>query len=271
MSDEKMRDDYAPTALESMHNYWKRDVRKTFWILTVVFVLATALFTAVYADDPWAGMELMNETFSELDEIYVHAGGSWSLWAEPDADGSAGGEDSAASRTDPEADEGFDLGEFLSRFADGGEEGDASWRGAEVELDPAALFFHNLQACAVGMALGLIPFLFLPLLTLLSNAVVLGAVSGTMLGFGMEASWLIAGILPHGIFELPALLLSFALGFTLCRKLTARIFRRKNARPLKAIGYTLLMTCLFILPLLAVAAAIESWVTPDVMRSAMGG
>ena len=121
------------------------------------------------------------------------------------------------------------------------------------------------------MALGLIPFLFLPLLALLSNAAVLGAVSGTMLGFGMEASWLIAGILPHGIFELPALLLSFALGFTLCRKLTARIFRRKNARPLKAIGYTLLMTCLFILPLLAVAAAIESWVTPDVMRSAMGG
>lgn len=119
MSDEKMRDDYAPTALESMHNYWKRDVRKTFWILTVVFVLATALFTAVYADDPWAGMELMNETFSELDEIYVHAGGSWSLWAEPDADGSAGGEDSAASRTDPEAGKGFDLGEFLSRFADG--------------------------------------------------------------------------------------------------------------------------------------------------------
>ena len=59
MSDEKMRDDYAPTALESMHNYWKRDVRKTFWILTVVFVLATALFTAVYADDPWAGMELI--------------------------------------------------------------------------------------------------------------------------------------------------------------------------------------------------------------------
>ena len=269
MSDVKMGDDYAPTALESMHNYWKRDVRKTFWTLTVVFVLATALFTAVYADDPWAGMELMNETFSELDEIYVHAGGSWSLWAEPDADGSAGGEDFAASRADPEAGEGFDLGEFLPRFANG--EGDASWRGAEVELDPAALFFHNLQACAVGMALGLIPFLFLPLLALLSNAVVLGAVSGTMLGFGMEASWLIAGILPHGIFELPALLLSLALGFTLCRKLTARIFRRKNARPLKAIGYTLLMTCLFILPLLAVAAAIESWVTPDVMRSAMGG
>ena len=46
MSDVKMGDDYAPTALESMHNYWKRDVRKTFWILTVVFVLATALFTA---------------------------------------------------------------------------------------------------------------------------------------------------------------------------------------------------------------------------------
>ena len=68
MSDVKMGDDYAPTALESMRNYWKRDVRKTFWILTVVFVLATALFTAVYADDPWAGMELMNETFSEMDE-----------------------------------------------------------------------------------------------------------------------------------------------------------------------------------------------------------
>ena len=33
----------------------------------------------------------------------------------------------------------------------------------------------------------------------------------------------------------------------------------------------LMLFALVVLPLLAVAAAIESWVTPDVMRSAMGG
>ena len=94
-----------------------------------------------------------------------HAGGSWSLWAEPDADGSAGGEDSAA-RAQIGGGEGFDLGEFLSRFADGGAEGDASWRAQRSNWILWRCFFHNLQACAVGMALGLIPFLFLPLLAL---------------------------------------------------------------------------------------------------------
>lgn len=246
MSDVETRDDYVPTALESMHRYWKRDVRKTFWILTALFAALTALFTAVYADDPWAGWDQMDELLEEMDGIYVHAGEGWSLWAEPAEDGG----DEAVRSASPGAGGLFALAET-------------------PELDPVALFFHNLGASALAVALGLVPFLFLPLVPLFANAVVLGLISGMMLGLGEPASWVAAGILPHGIFELPALLLSFALGFTLCRKLTARICRRR-ARPLRAIGCTLLMFILFVLPLLAVAAAVESWVTPEIMHSAMG-
>lgn len=251
MNDVEMRDDYVPTALESMRRYWKRDVRKTFWILTALFVVLTALFTTVYADDPWTGLQLLQEIPAGLDGVALDStaahGGVHSLWPEAAQDAPALESPRAAAH-------------------DG-------WSGRALAeamgLDPVMLFFHNLQASGTAVLLGLAPFLFLPLLALFINAVVLGAALGSMFGFGMAAQWAVAGILPHGIFELPALLLSFALGFTLCRKLTARICRRR-ARPLRAIGCTLLMFVLFVLPLLAVAAAVECWVTPDAMLSAMG-
>ena len=74
-----------------------------------------------------------------------------------------------------------------------------------------------------------------------------------------------AGILPHGVFELSALLLAFAAGFLLCRRTTQYV--RKNTKGMmKPLLLNLLrMFLMHILPLLAAAAVVEVYVTPQVM------
>ena len=82
------------------------------------------------------------------------------------------------------------------------------------------------------------------------------------------AKWLLlaAGILPHGIFELPALCLSLAAGLCLCQNINRYI--RKNEKGLmKPLLLNILrVTGLVVIPLLVVAAIMESYVTPAVMQ-----
>jgi stage II sporulation protein M len=77
---------------------------------------------------------------------------------------------------------------------------------------------------------------------------------------------IIFGILPHGVFELPGLFISIALGFYLCRYMTRALFRRKQEQTLLEIlnavakGYVTV-----VLPLLTIASVIECFVTPELM------
>lgn len=126
------------------------------------------------------------------------------------------------------------------------------------------LLLNNVRAGAIGLALGLIPFLFLPLLAIAANS----AIVGLVLAYGAAGTaplWkvVVFGILPHGIFELTAVFLCYGMGLVLCWSLTKIIIGRGRSIRFKA----LLANCLrvfliFVLPLLAVAAAIETWITP---------
>ena len=68
-----------------------------------------------------------------------------------------------------------------------------------------ALFGNNLRAMVMTVLYGFIPFLYLPALSLGLNAAIIG-----MLAALMDGQWLLllAGLVPHGIFEVPALLLT---------------------------------------------------------------
>ena len=86
------------------------------------------------------------------------------------------------------------------------------------------LFLNNLKACVIAMVIGFIPFLFLPVFVLGVNAAVMGAVASMYRMTGMSvAGMYLFGILPHGIFELPAILLSISMGIYLCYCLVKRI------------------------------------------------
>ena len=134
-----------------------------------------------------------------------------------------------------------------------------------------ALFGNNLRAMVLSTLYGFIPFLYLPALSMGVNAILLGMVASSVNG-----QWLLlaAGILPHGIFELPALVLFCAAGLYLCSRVTARVRGDKEVRILRTLSevstlflYVILrVTGLVVIPLLVVAAIMESYVTPAVMQ-----
>ncbi len=249
MSESDLRQDYDPTPLERMGVYWRGSVRRPFWVMLIVFCGLWALFGAVYADDPGAAREVLSDFLEDKSGFILNAGAEESLtW--DDVWRSFG--------ADPDALE--EEAEELSR----------ALSPEPQRLDATALFLNNALACAVGIVLGLVPFLFLSVWPLAANAVIVGALTGAVLAEGGSLAAVAWGILPHGVLEIPALALSFAMGFALCRTLTRRICRRRNAHPLRAMGCTLLLYVLVVLPLLLAAACIETWITPDLFARAMG-
>lgn len=126
-----------------------------------------------------------------------------------------------------------------------------------------ALFGNNLRAMVLSTLYGFIPFLYLPALSMGVNAILLGMVASSVNG-----QWLLlaAGILPHGIFELPALCLSLAAGLCLCQNIN-RYIRKNEKGIMKPLLLNILrVTGLVVIPLLVVAAIMESYVTPVVMQ-----
>ncbi len=126
-----------------------------------------------------------------------------------------------------------------------------------------ALFGNNLRAMVLSTLYGFIPFLYLPALSMGVNAILLGMVASSVNG-----QWLLlaAGILPHGIFELPALCLSLAAGLCLCQNIN-RYIRTNEKGIMKPLLLNILrVTGLVVVPLLVIAAIMESYVTPAVMQ-----
>ena len=91
----------------------------------------------------------------------------------------------------------------------------------------------------------------------------LGAFAALYQHHGIGLGVYFIGILPHGIFELPALILAFATGLYVCGQVTRLCRRDKEA--LHVWDCLLLMSrvlFLALLPLLAAAAVVEAYVTP---------
>lgn len=132
------------------------------------------------------------------------------------------------------------------------------------------LFLHNLRALGVISILGLLLGIY-PAFAMLLNGLIIGVVgvmslqTTTIMGF-------LSGIVPHGIFEIPALLLGASLGLRLG---IAPLFGRKSSpftarkpsawqgyRREFAAGLKLLVLCT---ALLFIAAIIEVGITPRIM------
>ena len=128
-----------------------------------------------------------------------------------------------------------------------------------------ALLWNNLRAMVLSVLYGFIPFIYLPALSLGVNALLLGLFAAYFLNNGISILAYLGGILPHGIFELPALVISLACGIYLC---SINQYVRKNTRGIMAptLKNIVRVLALTVLPLLAAAAAVEAYVTPAVMQ-----
>ena len=134
------------------------------------------------------------------------------------------------------------------------------------DFSALALFLNNSRAMIVGAAYGFIPFLYLPALSLGVNAMLLGVFASVYSAQGLSLLLYLAGILPHGIFELPALVLSIACGLYLCRTITDYVRHNTKGTVRSALADIARVIVINILPLLLIAAAVEANITPVIMK-----
>jgi stage II sporulation protein M len=113
------------------------------------------------------------------------------------------------------------------------------------------IFNNNIRSAFLGLVLGALLGV-MPL----ANAVTNGAI----LGYVMKLAWNVSGIndfwriLPHGIFELPAIFISLGLGL----KLGMFIFARNKGKEFAyRLGNSLKAFIFIVIPLLVIAAVIE--------------
>lgn len=132
-------------------------------------------------------------------------------------------------------------------------------------LSALAVFVSNLQATTFIMLYGLLPFVQLPAMALGLNAVLLGWLAAVYVRSGLSLALYLAALIPHAIFELPAMMLAFGVGLYTCGQLTRRLRGNEEARSvtgcLSLMGQTLLLA---LAPLLLAAAFVEAYVTPAI-------
>lgn len=137
-----------------------------------------------------------------------------------------------------------------------------------TQMPVPVLFYHNARAVVIMLLLGIVSFGTLGVTLFLVNMGLVGGVLGGASLLGVSP-WLLfaAGILPHGIFELSAVFLSVSATL----KAGALLVTPQQD---KSLGELLLVALadwfrVFIgvaLPLLAVAAVVEVFVTPQLLK-----
>lgn len=139
---------------------------------------------------------------------------------------------------------------------------------ADGSISAMMLFANNVRAMIVSVCYGLIPFIRLPALSLGVNSVLLGLFAAYYLHNGFSLLTYLAGILPHGIFELPALVISLSCGLYLCRCITESVRSREKKNNLvgETVKQIARVIAFQVAPLLLAAALIEAYVTPLVLN-----
>ena len=124
------------------------------------------------------------------------------------------------------------------------------------------LFINNLGACIL-LFLGGASFGILTIFIMSLNGIVIGAIMEII---HKDHSWVFiaAALLPHGIFEIPAFIISGALGILLAQSLISEWYGGADtageAQKLARIFV------LYVLPLVVIAACVEAFITPVIIQ-----
>jgi stage II sporulation protein M len=130
-------------------------------------------------------------------------------------------------------------------------------------LNPLVIMFliflnnalKSLAALLLGVGLGIIPLLFIA-----GNGIILGMLADTI-SRQQGTLFVVAALLPHGIVEVPMILISASIGLRLGHKTYPSLIGLKTNIKMElreGIGFYIRV----VLPLLFVAAMIETFVTP---------
>jgi stage II sporulation protein M len=124
------------------------------------------------------------------------------------------------------------------------------------------LFFNNLEACILlflgGASFGIITIFIITL-----NGILIGAIM-EIVHADHSVAFVAAAILPHGIFEIPAFIISGAIGILLAQSLINEWYNGTDtADDARKLARTFIM---YVLPLVAIAAFVEAFITPIIIH-----
>jgi stage II sporulation protein M len=133
------------------------------------------------------------------------------------------------------------------------------------------VFWNNLKATGLLIAGG-VAFGILPMIMIFVNGLLVGMVSGDVVrqGFGLFP-FILVGILPHGLFEIPAYVIGGTLGIRLGFNILGYERGRQHGQGLKVILVdTFVVVVMVLIPLLAVGSLVEVSVTRQLVEWVMG-
>lgn len=123
------------------------------------------------------------------------------------------------------------------------------------------IFFNNSIKVFLVMILGTF-FGIIPILFLISNGYIVGIISAVRTEQGIAK--VIVSLLPHGVVELTGVFIACGYGLWLGYKFYRFVFFRESFRP--AFSEALKKFYRIVIPLLIVAALIETFVTPELVN-----
>jgi uncharacterized membrane protein SpoIIM required for sporulation/ABC-type transport system involved in multi-copper enzyme maturation permease subunit len=141
----------------------------------------------------------------------------------------------------------------------------------DQHLSAVFIFTNNLRATFLILLGGIVSFSVLGMLAYLVNVSLVGVVLGVFKIIGYSPLLLFAaGLLPHGLFEIPALMLASAIML----RIGAMLVTPQIGKSMGQVVFELLADWLkvflgVVIPLLALAALIETYVTPSILFSVM--
>ncbi|MBI3174631.1 MAG: stage II sporulation protein M [Chloroflexi bacterium] len=141
----------------------------------------------------------------------------------------------------------------------------------EVQISAPFIFMNNIRATALMFLFGMLTFGVLGILVYLLNAGLIGGVLSLFAYFGVSP-WVLfsTGILPHGLFELPALMLSGAAVLHMAVALvTPQTGRSMGEVFIDQVADWAKVFLGVIIPLLLVASLIETYVTPVILKGVL--
>lgn len=140
-----------------------------------------------------------------------------------------------------------------------------------IKLSFLFIWGHNLLAMAIIFLFGLFSFGILGVIIYILNMGIIGFALAFVRALGLSPiSVGLAGILPHGIFELSALILTgAAILYTGAVLVTPRAKRTLGEVLIETFADCMRVGIGLVLPMLTIAAAIETWVTPVLLSSVL--
>jgi len=134
------------------------------------------------------------------------------------------------------------------------------------------LFLNNTRAVALIFLVGLVSFSVLGILLYMVNIGLIGGIFALLQLLGLQPMPIfLAGVAPHGIFEIPALMIGSAVVLYIGAALvTPQTGKSMGEVILELLADWAKIFIGLVVPLLAVAALIEAYITPGLLLKVLG-